>query len=146
MIDRAALARLVPHAGAMCLLDEVVRWDDSSVLCLSRSHLDPGNPLRGASGLAAVHAVEYGAQAMAVHGGLLRSGEAPLPGAPGYLASLRDVVLEIARLDEVEATLEVEARRLLAMGGGVLYEFEVSAGGRRIARGRASVAAAEPSA
>lgn len=138
--DRAALAALVPHAGAMCLLDGVLGWDESSVRCHSRSHLDPGNPLRGPHGLAAIHAVEYAAQAMAVHGGLLRAPGSPRE-APGFLAALRDVVLETARLDDVDAMLEVEARRLMILGASVLYGFEVSAGGRRLAGGRLSVAA-----
>ncbi|MDX1431838.1 MAG: hydroxymyristoyl-ACP dehydratase [Gammaproteobacteria bacterium] len=140
VLDRAALAALVPHAGAMCLLDGVLAWDEWEVRCHSRSHLAADNPLRGAHGLAAIHAVEYAAQAMAVHGALLGAGAAARS-LPGYLAALNDVALGVARLDDVEATLEVMARRLVIMGRSMLYAFEVSAGGRLLARGRASVAA-----
>jgi hypothetical protein len=30
----------------MCLLDEVVQWDDRSIACVSNTHRDPANPLR----------------------------------------------------------------------------------------------------
>src|SRR2546429_9635671 len=53
----------------MCLLDEVTRWDDRSIMSVSNTHRDPANPLRRQGRLSAVHAFEYGAQAAAVHGG-----------------------------------------------------------------------------
>ena len=141
MIDREAIERLVPHAGSMCLLDGVLCWDERHVVCHSRSHLDPANPLRGARGLAAIHAVEYAAQAMAVHRGLLRPPGAA-GGAPGYLAALRDVVLGVERLDAEDETLRIEARRLASLGGSLLYGFDVRAGDTRLAGGRATVVAA----
>ena len=55
----------------MCLLDEVVQWDERSIVCISNTHRDPANPLRRQGRLSAVHAFEYGAQTAAVHGGLL---------------------------------------------------------------------------
>ena len=61
---------LVPQQGAMCLLDEVVSFDDRSVVCRTSSHLAPGNPLRCDGRLPAIAGIEYGAQAMAVHGAL----------------------------------------------------------------------------
>jgi len=70
-ISKQELCQLIPHDGVMCLLDGVEHWDDEVIHCWSESHLDQGNPLRGPSGLPAMHALEYGAQAMAVHGGLL---------------------------------------------------------------------------
>ena len=34
-IDRAGIERLVPHAGAMCLLDAVTQWSPDSISCTS---------------------------------------------------------------------------------------------------------------
>jgi predicted hotdog family 3-hydroxylacyl-ACP dehydratase len=55
----------------MCLLDEVGGWDDEAIHARSASHRAAGNPLRSDGQLRAVHLCEYGAQAMAVHGGLV---------------------------------------------------------------------------
>ena len=70
MIDKSEIRRLIPHSGTMCLLDGVVRWDDDSIVCITNTHRDANNPLRRDGQLSAVHALEYGAQAAAIHGGL----------------------------------------------------------------------------
>src|SRR5450759_4688636 len=48
MLNKADIARLIPHAGAMCLLDGVVRRDSAQIRCVSRTHRDMENPLRAA--------------------------------------------------------------------------------------------------
>ena len=40
------LAELLPHAGAMVLLDRVIAWDEAGALCAATAHLDSTNPLR----------------------------------------------------------------------------------------------------
>jgi predicted hotdog family 3-hydroxylacyl-ACP dehydratase len=124
----------------MCLLDQVTAWDGQGIQCRTRSHRAPDNPLRSGNRLAAIHAIEYGAQAMAVHGGLLAraDGEA-LRG--GYLAVLRDVKLHLARLDTLDADLEVAAERLAGDSGSLMYNFRLTAAGRPVAEGRATVVA-----
>ncbi len=124
----------------MCLLDEVLAWDRESVVCLSRSHRREDHPLRDGEQLAAIHAIEYGAQAMAVHGGLMarETGESI---RPGFLVSLRNVELQVERLDLIEPPLTVSARQLLADGGNLLYQFEIHAHQSLIARGQAAVMA-----
>ena len=39
-LTRAKIAGLIPHAGAMCLLDGVVQWDANRISCVSRSYRD----------------------------------------------------------------------------------------------------------
>ena len=39
MPDRARIEQLVPHAGAMCLLDAVTQWDAAQITCSSH---EPG--------------------------------------------------------------------------------------------------------
>ena len=70
-LDRDAIARLVPHHGAMCLLEEVLGCDEDAIACRATSHRDPANPLRTAAGLPAIMGVEYAAQAVAVHGAVI---------------------------------------------------------------------------
>ena len=45
MLDHAAIQSLIPHQGAMCLLDSVAGWSEREIDCRSASHLDPG-PIR----------------------------------------------------------------------------------------------------
>src|SRR5438132_13832829 len=96
-IEKAEIRTLIPHAGLMCLLDRVLRWDDESVVCVSETHRDPANPLRRHVRLSAVHAVEYGAQAAAVHAALRAQSAGVTPPA-SYLAALRDVHLSATYL------------------------------------------------
>ncbi|HUP90707.1 MAG TPA: hypothetical protein VM074_00555 [Solimonas sp.] len=138
LLDRAGIARLIPHAGAMCLWDELLSATDAVALCRTDSHRRGHNPLRRDGRLAALHLIEYGAQAMAVHGGWLAHA-AGSAAQPGVLAAVRDLQLQVDYLDDLAAPLECTARRLVANAGGWLYEFEISSGGRELGRGRASV-------
>ena len=70
-LGREAIEALVPHKHAMCLWDAVLAWDAERIVLRSDGHRDPGHPLRSGGRLRALHLCEYGAQAMAVHGGLL---------------------------------------------------------------------------
>ena len=129
---------VLPHAGAMCLLDEVIAWDAHTIHARTRSPARADNPLRSDGRLRALHLCEYGAQAMAVHGGLLARAQGARA-APGYLASLREVVLLLARIDDLPQALEVHAQRLLAGDGHWQYAFRVEHAGALIASGRAAV-------
>lgn len=137
-LDRNAIARLVPHRGAMCLLDSVVQWDDARIECRATSHRDPDNPLRLGGRLPAVVAIEYAAQAMAVHGGLRAPPDRGA--ASGYLVAVRNAQLRAARLDDITADLEIAAACLVADPTALAYGFTVSAAGRLLAEGRATVA------
>ena len=145
MLARSAWQHLIPHRGAMCLLDAVIAWDDARIALVTASHRRADNPLRSDGILRAVHLCEYGAQAMAIHGGLLaqREGRAA---APGYLVSLRGVKLCLARIDALPGALAVSAEKLLATAGSWQYGFRVEHAGVLLAEGRAAVLAqrAEP--
>lgn len=136
-LTREGIAALVPHAGAMCLLDGVTDWDENRIRCVSRTHLDAGNPLRAQGRLPAVCGIEYAAQAMAVHGGLAQTTH----GRPrmGFLASLRDVTCLRDRLDDLHGDLVVEAERLMGDEARVIYQFSVSVGEVEVLTGRAAV-------
>lgn len=136
MLARQNLAALVPHQGTMCLLDSVERWDEKEILCRTTSHRDPANPLRDGVILPAHVGIEYGAQAMAAHGAL--SGGMPR-GAPGYLASVRDVRLHVQRLDDIAGDLQILAEKLIGEGGRLLYRFALFAGERELMSGRVAV-------
>lgn len=137
-LDRAGIAERIPHSGSMCLLERLDGWDAEVIRCSTTTHRLADNPLRTAGGLLAPNAIEYAAQAMALHGGLLAA-EGSTPSA-GFLASARNVRLAVARLDDIEGALHVQARRLSGDERQILYEFTVNVDdGRTLAEGRAVV-------
>ena len=137
-LDHAWIESHIPHAGRMCLLEEVLSWDATHISCRATSHRLADNPLRAHGRLGVACAVEYAAQAMAVHGAIMahmEDKEAPA----GLLTSLRNLVLRVGRLDDLDTDLIASAERLAGDEGSTLYEFTVSSGGHELLSGRASI-------
>ncbi len=133
------VAALVPHAGAMVLLDRVEAWDADGILCRARSHLDAANPLRRGGRLSACCGLEYALQAAALHGALLAGGVAQ---RAGHVATLRGVSLGTGRLD-VAAFGELRVAALLERqeAAGIIYALAVhAADGAPLLSGRATIA------
>ncbi|MEA2726194.1 MAG: hypothetical protein QOF70_669 [Acetobacteraceae bacterium] len=137
LIDKSGIARLIPHAGAMCLLDGVLTRDAARIQCATATHRAADNPLRHDGRLGILCGVEYAAQAMALHGALAtgETGRARV----GYLASLRALACHAERLDLLPGTLVVEAERLHAEADRVIYGFTLRHEGRTLLTGRAAV-------
>ena len=137
-LDRQGIARRIPHSGSMCLLERLESWSQDAIHCSTTTHRDPANPMRSSSGLLAPCAIEFAAQAMALHGGLIAP-EGSEPSA-GFLASARNVRFGVVRLDDVEGALQLHAERISGDERQVLYQFAVKdAQGRVLADGRAVV-------
>ena len=139
-----AIAALIPHSGTMCLLARLERWDLQRIVCTATDHRAATHPLRTRSGLLSPCAIEYAAQAMALHGALIGQA-AGAPATPGYLASARNVQLHVLRLDDLPAAagvpdeLRIEATRTAGDAQQILYAFSVSHAGSTVAEGRAAV-------
>jgi len=133
------IATLIPHAGAMVLLDRVEAWDTDGILCRARSHLDDDNPLRRDGRLAACCGLEYALQAAALHGALIAGG---VPQRAGYVAALRAVALHVDRLDVPGfGELRVAARLERQEDTGILYALDIrAADGAPLVSGRAAIA------
>jgi predicted hotdog family 3-hydroxylacyl-ACP dehydratase len=146
VIDRAWIASRIPHQGSMCLLDGVESWDEQTIICLGSSHLNSENPLRAEDRLGIANAIEYAAQAVAVHCALLMEKnlameknniiEAP---RSGYLTSVRDVRWHRPRFDDLTQGLRIQAQRISGNDINVLYSFEVSCDAQLLMSGRAGV-------
>ena len=122
----------------MCLLQRVLAFSAHGLQAETDSHRQPDHPLRDAEGLAALHLCEYGAQAMAVHGGLLAA-QAGERAAPGLLVSLRGVELHCERIDDLPGALSVYVDQLVDSGSGWQSEFRIEHAGRLLAAGRCAV-------
>jgi len=137
-----AVASLVPHRGSMCLLERVIEWDDQHVVLETATHRSPENPLRSNGRLRSLALCEYGAQAMAVHGGLRGTVSGVKP-KPGMLVSLRAVKFAREYVDDLPGDLRVEAVCLQADAGSLQYSFVVRHGETLLAEGRAAVVLAQ---
>ena len=145
-LDHAGIAASVPHGGSMCLLHRLHGWSAERIDCSAISHRDPANPLRTQGVLLAVNAIEYAAQAMALHGSLSAEMSAELsaePGArptPGFLASVRAVKLHVPRLDDAAGALRIVATRQAGDTRQALYTFTLlDEQGALLVDGRATV-------
>jgi predicted hotdog family 3-hydroxylacyl-ACP dehydratase len=135
MLSHDAIAALIPHQGAMCLLHRVLRYDDNAITCVAVNHREASHPLREDGVLPAICGVEYAAQAMAVHGALMGGGDVN----PGVLAAVRDLTMNVDRLDDICGELTINAQKLWRDESGLLYEFRIHAASGDIMHGRAAV-------
>jgi len=133
---------LIPHHGAMCLLDSVLEWTARDIVCRAVSHLSPDNPLRHRGALSTLAGAEYGMQAACLHGALIAGGAVR---RPGFLAALRGVRCHAARLDDPAlGALLVRASLEHREEAGAIYGFSLAAeDGVVLVEGRAAIATPE---
>jgi len=134
------IGKLLPHAGDSVLLERVVSSSDEEIRVATTLHRWADNPLRRHGRLAAVHLVEFAAQAMALHGALRDQAAGREPRA-ALLVSVRDLVLGCEHLEGLEGELEIVARALLVDAHSWQYGFTVLHAGREIASGRVAAMA-----
>ena len=129
------ISGLLPHAGTARMVERVLRWDREHIVAATTRHQAADNPLRKDGRLASVHLAEFGAQTMAIHGGLLNreAGTAP---KPALLVSVRDFSCTRDFIHDLAGELEITARVLLASAAGFQYSFEVRHAGELLAGGR----------
>jgi predicted hotdog family 3-hydroxylacyl-ACP dehydratase len=137
-LNRDWIESHIPHSGRMCLLDEVLDWENDRIRCSSGGHRAADHPLRAYERLGIACGIEIAAQTMAVHGALSAGDSGSRPRA-GLLAGVRNVRMYAARLDDAPADVICEATRLAGDEGTALYEFELSSAGSTLMRGRAAV-------
>ena len=131
------LEKLIPHQGRMCLLDEVLFFDDHSIICSASSHRSMDNPLRGPRGLHVVAGVEYAAQAAAVHGAL-NSSRSDLPNALRVLGLVSEVQFHQNELHALPL-LEIHAELLGEQLTSQMYAFKILSEGMPVLSGRLGV-------
>ncbi len=129
-----SLDQLVPHRGAALLLSGVLRHSPGETAC--QAHIADNHPYLDGARVDAVLALEFMAQAIAVHAAL----EPAFAGAPrtGYLLGSPSVEFfdgDFVVGDEIEIT----ARPIHVGGSLAKYESEVRVRGTVRARGELSV-------
>lgn len=119
-------SHLIPHAGAMCLIDIVRAYDAASITCATQTHRRPDNPLRANGRLASICGIEYAAQSAAIHSGLVNTETGRKPKS-GYLVAVRELDLHVQRLDDIEVELIVHAKQVMLGEDNCIYEFALLA-------------------
>ncbi len=134
-LDAAGIAARIPHAGSMSLLAGVRSANAQQLQAVASSHRLTSNPLARNGRLGAACGVEYAAQAMALHGGLTaqaahcaagHTGAPPTPRA-GYLVSVRNLDMQVQRLDDIDGNLLVQVQKFDDSGAFTVYDFALAA-------------------
>jgi len=123
LIARSELEQMIPHDQQMCLLDEVVEWNQQNIVCITSSHRYAYNPLLTGARLGGMVLVEYGAQAAAIHVALIQQGFTAPQSA--YLGAIKELTLHADFIEQVEGALRVEADCILSRMGGAIYSIQV---------------------
>jgi predicted hotdog family 3-hydroxylacyl-ACP dehydratase len=132
---------LLPHTGRMRLVDRIVSYDEQRIVCESDSHRVADHPLADDGALSILCGLEYGAQAMAIHGALLAVSAGPSRDRArhGFLVAASDLRWSVERLDQCAASLTIEAVSEFTSDNQVAYRFEIRASGAILLSGHASV-------
>ena len=133
---RSDIKAMVPHCGSMCLLDSVLQWDPEHILCKGALP-EQQHPLARHHQLPTTAAIEYAAQATAVHGALLDANNAQ---KPGVLAKLSDIQLESEWIGHEEHPLNIAVTLLSRSESGCLYTFRVWGSCKPLASGQLMIA------
>ncbi|HVL02648.1 MAG TPA: hypothetical protein VM553_22670 [Dongiaceae bacterium] len=134
----------LPHKPPMLLLETVESWNGETIECTASSHNDPANPLRINGRVSSVHAMEYGAQAAAIHLTALATSaheavedlEQYSPNRIVFLGVVRDFDLLQPYLDDQPGTLLQIRSDLISIASRVFqYRVSASIGGQPYAQG-----------
>lgn len=121
ILTKKEFAHLIPHRGNMIFIDGVENWDLSSIHCSSHLDCKTPHPLQNGGMLSSQSLLEYGAQAIAVHAGLV-SGSCQL----GFLAAIRDARFFIDYLEPSLEYLSIHASVELKLNNGAIYAIQIN--------------------
>lgn len=125
-LDKDKIEALIPHSGGMCLLEKVISYSESAIICETSSHLLLDNPLKINGKLSKMHLIEYGAQAIAIHGGLIEKqslNNLLLLPKIGYITLIKSVTW--GRFDSLTAKLTIKATVQIMDERVKRYDFSV---------------------
>ncbi len=123
---KADIEALIPHSGGMCLLENVSEYSEEEIVCQTQSHLLKDNPLKVKGKLSNMHLIEYGAQAIAIHGGLIEKEQKKDQAGGsriGYIASVKSVVW--GAFNPLTMKLTVRAKALVMDEMMKQYHFSI---------------------
>lgn len=136
---REHIAQLIPHQGKMCLWEEIVAWESNQIHLQSQTHRDKSHPLQEFGRLSSVVLCEYGAQATAVHGGLLARYIEKRSIRQGKLVALRDICIHVDFIEDLPGVIDGKACILASSEHSQSYMFSIWHQKKLLAEGRTTV-------
>ena len=136
--DHAAIESLIPHKGAMCLLDGIEYHDGQRIICSTHAtslHIQPA--AHKCRALVAARASNSPRRRWPCTGGSSATAQARPP--TGLLLSARDCRFNVRRIDDIEGPLVIEAAQMGNNDETRLYRFKVTAHDVLLAEGRVTV-------
>lgn len=137
--DAAALYEGLPHSGSMRLLDSVMSHTVSTIDCQAGNPND--NPLKRGNKVPVWAALEYAAQALALHGLLNAKNSAANPVIiTAFVVSIKHMFCFAGSLGDTGKPLQVSARIVATQPGAASCEFILVNDDKPLALGQFSVA------
>ncbi len=121
-LSQADFKHLVPHSGTMLLIDRVESWTQTDIISVSKSHQNPDHPLRFNGSLSSLHLIEYGAQTIAIHCGLLMR-----ENKMGVLAAVKNAHFYVNTLDALHHELLIQGIEKHQSSQGAVYQLNITA-------------------
>ncbi|MCK5696772.1 MAG: hypothetical protein KAI02_01330 [Gammaproteobacteria bacterium] len=135
-MNKSELCQLLPHTGKMCLIDQLLSWDSTTLIAQTTSHLKQDNPLQQQDGMInSIMGIEYAAQTMALHSALLyqenyRQEQSLQKKDSGYLATIRNIQMNAEHLNpslsDNTHPLIISVSLLMSDTQGYCYKFNIT--------------------
>lgn len=136
-LGKTEIARLLPHGSSMCLIDEVISFDENKILCKTFSQINPKNPLAVDGRLPLMAYLEYAAQAAGLHLGLSQNKSRSNAPTAGYVGTLKNI--QFTSFDPITEELYISANVLIKEDKNAIYHFVIKASTSVIVEGRISL-------
>lgn len=134
MLNADEIADFLPHGRGMSLIEKVIDWQEQNINCIGLSHKDPKNPMFANGNLQSITLIEYAAQSVAVHAGLLNAKLGTQ--RPAYIGGLKKIEIAAQYLPDRKTELRISATAELLSAGGAIYKFSISSDAELILSGR----------
>ena len=121
-LNATEIIALIPHGEEMSLLDKVTSWNNEQITCSTLSHTHSNNPLRVNNELHSCSLIEYGAQAAAIHAGLL-TGSISKHNGTAFVGAIKNITWSHPLVPN-NGDLIITATVEFADENGAIYRFE----------------------
>lgn len=137
-LETSALYERLPHSGNMCLLDTVIDHDASVIHCMAANLT--GSPLKRGHKISSWIALEYAAQAFALHGLLNTQNTVANPIIDkAFVATIKHMTCFENDLHDTDKPLQVSARILASQPQLASCEFLITLDNKPLAVGQFNV-------
>lgn len=127
------LSSLLPHGKPLSLIEEVLKWNEDSIVAKTMSHTYSDNPLLNNGLLHPMHSLEYAAQVMAIHSGLLNENK---KARTMLIGGLRKLSFSSTPLNKYLEPLTIMAKTQIHSSSGAIYQFSIMCSESQISQGR----------